>query len=96
MTPAVTAIVVAGLLLAIALGAAFGLDATGLILLALIGVFGVLAVSLARKARAGTVQPDICPSCGGSTHRTLRTANTAAPISSGMDHRCRSLPSDSF
>lgn len=65
MTPAVTAIVVAGLLLAIALGVAFGLDATGWILLALIAAFGVLAVSLARKARAGAVQPDICPSCGG-------------------------------
>ena len=65
MTPAVTAIVVAGLLLAIALGAVFGLDVTGLLLLALIAAVGVLAVSLARKARAGVIQPDLCPSCKG-------------------------------
>jgi hypothetical protein len=65
MTPVVTAIVIAGLLLAVALGAVFGLDVMGLILLALIAAVGVLAVSLARKARAGAIQPELCPSCKG-------------------------------
>jgi hypothetical protein len=48
-----------------ALGVVFGLDATGLILLALIAAVGLLAVTLARKARAGVVQPDVCPACEG-------------------------------
>ena len=65
MTPVVTAIVVGGLLLAVALGVVFGLDVTALILLALIAAVGVLAVSLARKARAGVIQPAVCPSCKG-------------------------------
>ncbi|MDQ5816175.1 MAG: hypothetical protein M3516_07780 [Actinomycetota bacterium] len=65
MTRAVAAIVILGLALSIALGAAFGVDATALILLALIAAFGALAVSVARKARAGTVRPAVCPSCEG-------------------------------
>ena len=65
MTPVVTAIVILGLALTVALGIVFGLDTTGLILLGLIAACGALAVSIARKARAGTVQPDVCPSCRG-------------------------------
>ena len=65
MTPAVTAIVVGGLLLAIALGVVFGVDATALILLALTAAVGLLAISIARKARAGVIQPEVCPSCKG-------------------------------
>ena len=65
MTPAVTAIVVGGLLLAIALGVVFGVDAIALILLALTAAVGVLAITLARKARAGVIQPALCPSCKG-------------------------------
>lgn len=65
MTRAVAAIVISGLALTVALGAAFGVDTTALILLALIAAFGALAVSISRKARAGTVRPAICPTCEG-------------------------------
>lgn len=65
MTPAVMAIVISGLALAVALGVVFGVDVTALVLLALIVAVGSVAVSVARKARAGSVRPAVCPSCEG-------------------------------
>ena len=65
MTRAVGAIVISGLALTIALGVAFGVDATALILLGLIVAFGALAVAVSRKARAGAVKPAVCPACQG-------------------------------
>ncbi len=65
MTAAVTVLVVGGIAVVVALGLAAGFDSTALVILAFILVLGLLAVSVARKARSGAVEPHHCRECGG-------------------------------
>ena len=65
MSRAVTALVVLGLVLTLALGLAAGFDATSLVLFALLVAFGALSIFAARRVRSGAVQPARCTSCGG-------------------------------
>jgi hypothetical protein len=62
---AVVVIVGAGLCAVILAAAAGGVDAMAGILIVLIVALGALAVSVARKARSGTVEPRTCAKCGG-------------------------------
>lgn len=65
MSAATVGIVVAGFLAVGLAAVAGGVDATALILIALIVALGTLAVAVARRARSGTVEPATCPACGG-------------------------------
>jgi hypothetical protein len=65
LTALVVGVVAAGVALAVALGVAAGFDLLAVVLLALIAVFGVLGVVVARRAQAGTVVPGRCSECGG-------------------------------
>ena len=65
MMPWVTGIVVAGVGLAVVLGAGRGFDAVSLTLFLGIVGLGVLAIAIARRAAAGTVRAGRCESCGG-------------------------------
>ena len=65
MTALVVGVVAAGVALAVALGVAAGFDLLALVLLALIAVFGVLGVVVARRAQTGMVVPGRCSECGG-------------------------------
>jgi hypothetical protein len=65
VTVATTVVVIAGLIVAVVVGAGRGLDAAALVVLAaMIGVGG-LAVVAARRASRGVVSPERCPVCGG-------------------------------
>lgn len=65
MTAAVTALVVLGIAVVVALGLTAGFDWTAVIILAFVVVLGVLAVLAARKARSGMVTPGRCRECRG-------------------------------
>jgi hypothetical protein len=65
VTPVVVGLVVLGLALSTGLGIAAGFDATTVILLILIALFGLMAVAVARKSGRGSVAPARCASCGG-------------------------------
>ena len=65
MNIAVRILVALGILGAVLLGLGLGFDSTSLIILGFIALFGALAVSVADRAKRGTVQPAVCPSCGG-------------------------------
>ena len=65
MTQGVILLVALGLIATTAAGIAVGLDTTLVIILAFIALFGLLAVAVARKARAGGVSPALCAACGG-------------------------------
>jgi hypothetical protein len=70
VTVAVTALVVAGLLVALLVAAGRGLDATAIVMLAAMAAVGALAVVAARRASRGVVAPDRCPACGGLNSAT--------------------------
>jgi hypothetical protein len=59
------AIVIAGLGVAAALAITFGLDPTGIIILALVLATGLVAIAVARKSKEGVVGPAQCTECGG-------------------------------
>jgi hypothetical protein len=61
----VTAIVVAGVTLAIVTGISRGFSATSAIILALIVAFGTLGIAVAGRAGSGKVSPTRCEECGG-------------------------------
>lgn len=65
MTAAVTALVVLGIAVVVALGLTAGFDSTAVIILAFVIVFGLLAVAAARRARSGAVAPGRCRECRG-------------------------------
>lgn len=65
MNAAVTVLVVLGLTVALALGIATGFDTTGVVLFALLALFGVLAIAVTRRSGGGAVSPGICEHCGG-------------------------------
>lgn len=65
MTGAVTALVVIGMAVVLALGVAVGFDSTAVIIFALVVTFGALAIAAARKAQSGAVSPGRCLECGG-------------------------------
>jgi hypothetical protein len=65
MTVVTVAIVVAGVVVAAALGVGRSFDVTAAVLLLLIGAVGWLAIAVARKSTAGSVQPALCERCGG-------------------------------
>jgi F0F1-type ATP synthase assembly protein I len=65
MNAAATALVVAGIVLAVVLAARSGLDPLGAILFLLIVGLGALVVAIARRASRGGVAPERCPRCGG-------------------------------
>jgi len=65
VTLAVRMLVGAGILGALLLGLGLGFDVGALVILGFIVIFGSLAVAVTDKARAGSVQPASCPSCGG-------------------------------
>ena len=70
MSTTVTVIVAVGLALALALGLAAGFDATGLVLFALLVLFGALSILAARKMGSGAAQPARCTRCGGLVSTT--------------------------
>jgi hypothetical protein len=59
------AIVVAGITLSTAIGAATGFGVITLILLVIIVAFGLLVIAIVMKSRSGTVGPASCARCGG-------------------------------
>jgi hypothetical protein len=65
MSGATIAIVVAGFVAVGFAAVTSGVDVTAIVILALIGVLGGLAVSVARKSRSGAVKPATCGACGG-------------------------------
>ena len=67
MSRVVTILVAVGIIEAIVLGYAFGLDVAALSILGSLVVVGVLAIVVARKSEAGAVGigPVHCDSCGG-------------------------------
>lgn len=65
MTRAVTAIVVAGLVMALVLGYRIGFDLTALVILSILVVVGAVAVVVARRSEARASGPVICASCQG-------------------------------
>ena len=65
MTGSVIVLVVAGVGAALLLGIGAGFDTGALLLFAAIVAFGVLAIAVARKSRAGVVGPARCPDCDG-------------------------------
>ncbi len=65
MTRAVTAIVVAGLAMALLLGYRIGFDATALVILAILVAVGGLAVAVARRSELRASGPAVCPACRG-------------------------------
>jgi hypothetical protein len=65
VTAAVVVLVSAGLALALAYGLARGFDALSVVLLISLSGLGALGITVARRARAGTVMPHACVECGG-------------------------------
>jgi hypothetical protein len=65
VTFAVGIVVVAGLALAVAVGASGGLDAVALGMFGLMVIIGALGVAAARRATRGTVGPRPCTCCAG-------------------------------
>jgi F0F1-type ATP synthase assembly protein I len=65
MSAAATALVVAGVVLAVVLAARSGLDPLGAVLLSLIVGLGALVIAIARRASRGSVAPERCSRCGG-------------------------------
>lgn len=59
------AIVAWGVLGAILLGIGMAFDVTALVILALILLVGGIGLGAVAKIRKGTVEPGICPACGG-------------------------------
>lgn len=66
MTGWVAAFVISGLLTAILLGVGSGFDVTAFLYLAAIAAVGALAVRIAARFSAGTIQAGSCPHCGGT------------------------------
>ena len=65
MSALTTGFVVAGIVAALALGLARGLDVvSGVILVGVVGL-GALAIAVARKSGAGAVAPARCTECDG-------------------------------
>lgn len=65
MIVAVRVVVLLGLAAVAALAVANGLDATGVVMAALVVALGVVALAAGRKIRSGGVSPGRCGSCGG-------------------------------
>lgn len=64
------ALVLAGLLMAVALGVARGLDLGAAGILAMIVVVGALGIAMARRYAAARIEPLVCPGCSGMNART--------------------------
>lgn len=65
MIAATWTIVLGGVVGAVLLGIGMAFDVTALVILAFIVVVGGVGLGAAVKMRKGTVQPAICPNCGG-------------------------------
>jgi presenilin-like A22 family membrane protease len=66
MTTAVSAFILVAVAVAAIFGVAAGLDPVGLILLAVICVFGALSIAITRRMRTGAIGPVSCTECGGA------------------------------
>ena len=65
MKPVFTAVIVAGIALALALGISRGFDAVAIVIFAFIVAVGVLAIATLNRWSTGSVQPGACEECGG-------------------------------
>ena len=65
MKTATIAIVGLGLAFIAGLAVAFGLDSTGVVIVALLVGAGWLAIAVAKRSGSGTVAPAECAACGG-------------------------------
>jgi hypothetical protein len=65
MNAVAIAIVVSGIALSTAIGAATGFGVITLILLGIIVAFGALVIAIVMKSKTGTVGPASCDRCGG-------------------------------
>lgn len=65
MRAATTVIVVAGLLLAVALGLSRGFDGTSAAILVASALVGAVAIAAANRSSSGVTGPATCEDCGG-------------------------------
>jgi hypothetical protein len=61
----VTTLVVVGIAGALLAGIGSGVDATAVVIFALIVLAGALAMSVVRRSDVSRVSPKVCPQCGG-------------------------------
>jgi hypothetical protein len=75
-------IVLFGLVAVVLAAAGGGVDAVAIVLIALVLALGVLSVVVARKSRAGAVQPYVCSQCSGlNSPKAPYCKHCGAPIS---------------
>jgi hypothetical protein len=84
VTAAVSVLVGAGLLAALAAGLGGGFDAVAIVLFAALAAVGALGIAVARRSTGGGAGPARCAGCGGLVSRAAPLCkHCGAPLPAG-------------